>query len=138
MFREQLHPVPVAEMAQVRQWIADLDSPEFAVREKAMRELERRVEAVEGALRKVLESRPSLEVRQRVRLLLDKRDLTRMDRQELRILLQSLRAVEVLEHLDTAGARRLLKTLASGAAEARLTQEATAALARLAMRSAVR
>jgi hypothetical protein len=43
-----------------------------------------------------------------------------------------LRAVEVLEHLDAAESRRLLETLASGAAEARLTQEAKASLARLA------
>jgi RNA polymerase sigma factor (sigma-70 family) len=138
LFREQLHPVPAAEMTQVRQWIADLDSPEFAVREKAMRELERRVEAVEGALRKVLEGRTSLEVRQRVKLLLDKRDLTGMDKRELTILLRSLRAVEILEHFDTDDAQELLKTLAGGAAEARLTQEAKASLTRLAARSAVR
>jgi hypothetical protein len=138
LLQEHLHPVPAAEMARVAQWIADLDSPEFAVREKAMRELERRVEAVESALRKVLEGRPSLEVRQRVKLLLDTRDLTRMDHQELRVLLRSLRAVELLEHLDTAGARRLLDTLAGGAAEARLTQEAKSSLTRLAARSSVR
>jgi hypothetical protein len=41
------------------------------------------------------------------------------------------RAVAVLELAGTAGAREFLRTLADGAAEARLTREANAALARL-------
>lgn len=45
--------------------------------------------------------------------------------------LQLLRAVEVLEQIDTPEARRLLAELAQGAAAARLTQEAKAALERL-------
>jgi RNA polymerase sigma factor (sigma-70 family) len=132
LFRARLHPVPAVEMTPVHQWLADLDSAEFAVREKAMRELEKRVEAVEGALRNVLEGRPSLEVRQRVNLLLEKRKLSTMEPRDRMSLLQGLRSVEVLEHLDTAEARRLLQTLAGGASGARLTQEAKASLARLA------
>jgi RNA polymerase sigma factor (sigma-70 family) len=128
LFREHLHPVPAIEGARIAQWIADLDSAEFAVREKAMRELTQQVEAVEGALRKVLEGRPSLEVRQRIKLLLEKMQGANR--------LRTLRAVEVLEHLDTAEARRLLETLAGGAAEARLTQEAKASLSRLTARPA--
>jgi RNA polymerase sigma factor (sigma-70 family) len=122
LFRQRLRPVPATDRERITQWIADLDSSEFAVREKAMRELEQHGEAVEGALRKVLEDRPSLEVRQRIKLLLDK--LRGTDR------LRALRAVEVLEHLGTAEARRLLEALAQGAAEARLTQEAKASLRR--------
>jgi RNA polymerase sigma factor (sigma-70 family) len=124
LFQQHLRPIPAIEGARIARWIADLDSAEFAVREKAVRELTQRGEAIEGALRKVLEDRPSLEVRQRVKLLLDK--LQGANR------LRMLRAVEVLEHLDAAESRRLLETLASGAAEARLTQEAKASLARLA------
>src|SRR5579883_2189969 len=124
LFRERLHPFPAIEGARIARWIADLDSAEFAVREKAVRELEQQGEAVEGALRKLLEDRPSLEVRQRVKLLLAK--LTGGDR------LRRLRAVEVLENLDTSESRRLLETLAGGAAEAQLTQEAKASLQRCA------
>jgi hypothetical protein len=45
--------------------------------------------------------------------------------------LRMLRAVEVLEHLDTPESRRLLQSLAGGASDARLTQEAKSALDRL-------
>jgi hypothetical protein len=122
LFRERLHPVPAIEGARIPRWIADLDSAEFAVREKAVHELEQHGEAVEGALRKVLEGRPSLEVRQRVKLLLG--NMTGGDR------LRRLRAVEVLEHLDTSESRRLLEMLAGGAPEAQLTYEAKASLLR--------
>lgn len=89
----------------------------------AGRELERQGEGAEGALRKVLEGSPSPEVRQRVKLLLEK--LPGANR------LRSLRAVEVLEHLATVPSRRFLETLAVGAAEARLTEDAKASLRRL-------
>jgi WD40 repeat protein len=46
------------------------------------------------------------------------------------------RAVEVLEHVNTAQARQLLTTLATGRPEAPLTQEAKASLERLARRLA--
>jgi WD40 repeat protein len=45
--------------------------------------------------------------------------------------LQQIRGVEVLERLDSAEARTLLKALAEGAPEARLTREAKASLRRL-------
>lgn len=127
LLQKQLHPVPAIDRAKIVQWVADLDSVEFAVREKAVSELERQGEAAEGALRKALEGRPSLEMRQRVKLLLEK--LAGANR------LRKLRAVEVLEYLDTDEARRLLESLAGGAAEARLTQEAMASLKRLTFRS---
>ena len=48
----------------------------------------------------------------------------------------ALRGVEALEYAGTSEARGLLKELAAGAPAARLTLEATAALERLAKRSA--
>jgi RNA polymerase sigma factor (sigma-70 family) len=120
---EQLPSVPSVEGTRIARWIADLDSTQFAVREKAMSDLARHCDEVESSLRKVLEDRPSPEVRQRVKLLLEK--LEGASR------LRMLRAVEVLEHLGTAESRRLLESLAKGASDARLTQEAKSALARL-------
>ena len=49
--------------------------------------------------------------------------------------MQALRAVEVLEMIGTAEARKVLEGLARGAAECDLTREAKAALERLARRS---
>jgi WD40 repeat protein len=123
LLRKHLRPVPTADAARVARWLADLDSPDFAVREGATEELRRRGEAVEPALRKALDGRPAPEVRRRVKLLLE--GLGGANR------LRAARAVEVLERLGTAEARRLLETLAGGAPDARLTQEAKAALARL-------
>jgi hypothetical protein len=45
-------------------------------------------------------------------------------------LLQAIRAVEVLEHIPTSRSEQLLKTLARGTSEARLTREARGALHR--------
>jgi hypothetical protein len=49
--------------------------------------------------------------------------------------LRPFRALEVLEHLGTPEAQQVLESLAQGAPEARLTQEAKASLERLAKRS---
>ena len=55
-----------------------------------------------------------------------------MARADHAVPLQDIRSVEVIEHLGTAPARQLLRELAKGMPEARLTREAKAALARLA------
>ena len=49
--------------------------------------------------------------------------------------LRELRSIEVLKHIATPQARDLLKKLAAGAPEARLTQEARGALERLGRRA---
>ena len=69
---------------------------------------------------------PAPEVRRRIARL-----LKAIQGQDLGV----LRAVEVLERLDGEGGRRLLERLARGAAGARLTREADAALRRLRRRA---
>src|SRR5262249_4712608 len=102
----------------------------FTARNKATAELEKLADLAEPALRKVLAGQPPLEVRRRAALLLARlqEPITSAE------LLRSLRALEVLEHLGTKPARELLATLAEGGPEARLTQEAQAAMKRLAKR----
>ena len=51
--------------------------------------------------------------------------------------LHSLRAIEVLERIGTADARRILSSLSQGSPHARLTQEGKVALQRLAERGAL-
>jgi hypothetical protein len=125
--RERVRPAPVPEPKRLARLLAELDSQEFAAREKATRELRELGEVVEPALRHSLDKQPSLETRQRVERLLKELEgpVTSASR------LQVLRAVEVLEQAGTAEARAALKVLADGAEAARLTQEARAALGRL-------
>jgi RNA polymerase sigma factor (sigma-70 family) len=125
--KERLRPRPQPDMDRIGRWIADLDSGSFTLRKKASTELEKMRAWTEPALRKTLAGSPSLEVRQRVGQLLEK--LKTPTSEEL----LAIRAIEVLEHIDTPEAAQVLRTLASGDTAARLMQEAEAAsaLARL-------
>jgi hypothetical protein len=126
--REHLKAAPLADLKRLRLLIADLDSDEFAVREKAQRELERLGEDAAPALRKALESKPSLEARRRMESILKKPRALPPET------LQALCAVEVLENIGTPDARELLESLAEGAPEASLTLKAKASLERLAQK----
>jgi sugar lactone lactonase YvrE len=124
---ERLQPI-AADARQIQRLIADLDSDQFATREKASAELERLDRVAEVALRQALTRPPSLEARKRLAELLGKLDgATRT----AGAWLQAYRAIAVLEHIGTPEARRVLRTVAAGAPEARLTQEARASLERL-------
>jgi WD40 repeat protein len=133
LLRKQLHPLLLSEdeSRKIDRLLADLDSDNFAAREKASKELKAFGVRAEGALRRVLVGRPTLEVRRRVDSL-----LAAIERQKAVQPIQQLRALEVLEHIGMAEARSLLADLAKGVPEARLTQEAKASLARLAKRPA--
>ncbi len=126
--RSRLRPVPPVSAKRTGQLIDDLDDDRFAVRQRASQELERLGELAGPQLRMVLEGRPSLELRTRVTRL-----LAQMEGKPSVTTLRHSRALEVLEQIGSAGARTLLGKLASGAEEALLTQEATAALRRLSM-----
>jgi hypothetical protein len=111
----------------IAQGAVDLDNDSFAVRNKAVDELEGLGELAYPALEKVLERKPSLEVRKRVDQILEKPEPP-TSIQGLRV----LRAVEVLERIGTPEAQEVLSSLAKGASGARLTAEAKASLGRLA------
>jgi hypothetical protein len=106
--------------------IADLDAPSFKKREQATRELQALGPLAENAVRAALGKRPSLEMRQRLERVQAGLGGT-LDTETLR----SLRAVEVLEVIGTAAARRLLGRLAEGTALAPETVAARAARDRL-------
>jgi RNA polymerase sigma factor (sigma-70 family) len=126
--RQRLHSVADPDGTRIARLIADLDSDQFAVRGQATRELEKLGDLVEPALRKRLTEKPSLESLRRVEELLRQLRDPVTDPQ----LLQALRSIEVLEHIGTPEARRVLETLAKGAPSARLTREAKASRQRLA------
>jgi hypothetical protein len=110
--------------------IAELDSEDFRRRQHASGELETLAEASAPQLRQALARKPSLEARRRIAALLES-----LDGPPVGEPLRALRAIEVLEHIGTVEARRLLQELAGGIEEARLTQQAKAALDHLGRRS---
>jgi hypothetical protein len=122
----------VLDPRRLSQLLADLDSEQFTVRQKAAEELESMGTAAVPGLEKALESNPSLEVRRRLEPLLEKISGFLTDANALR----AIRGVEILEHLGTSEARRVLAGLAQGPAEAPLTREGKMSLQRLATRPA--
>jgi hypothetical protein len=133
LLEQRLPPkkVDAALAKRIDGWVADLENDKFAEREKAASQLEKCGELAEAALQKALAAKPSLEAKQRIEQILKKIEEGSLSGEQVR----SLRAVEVLEQIGTPEARRLLETLATGAAEAQLTQEAKAAVERLARRA---
>jgi WD40 repeat protein len=128
--QDRLRPAEALDEKRLARLLADLDSDTFEAREAASLELARFGEPAEAALRRALKDRPSLEARRRIEDLLNK-----LERRELAPeTLRTLRAIEVLEHLGTAEARRCLDALAKGAPQTRPTSEAKRALDRLANR----
>jgi hypothetical protein len=126
---KHLPSVRAAEEKRVARLIADLDSDDFATRQKATADLEKLGELALPAYHQTLNGKPPLETRRRLEDLQAKAYAAWWDVSGER--LRSLRAIEVLELAGTKEAREVLSTLAAGAEGARLTEEAKAALKRL-------
>jgi RNA polymerase sigma factor (sigma-70 family) len=120
-------PAPL-DAKKVQRLLTDLGSETFAVRTRASEGLTALGEMVELPLRRFLAGSPSLEAKRRAEQILGV--VTRLPASPER--LRQLRAVEVLEHIGTEGAREDLRHLAKGPPEAPLTRDATATLGRMA------
>jgi hypothetical protein len=126
ILNERLHPAPKIDSDRLEQLLRDLDSEEFAVRDRATKDVENLGEVAKPAIERALASTDgSAEKRRRLEGLQGRIAVPTGE------LLRSLRALEVLEHIARPEARQLLQKLAKGAPEARLTREAKAALGRL-------
>jgi WD40 repeat protein len=125
------HLKPVAgkgpSAADIARLVKGLDDDSFKVREAAHAELARAGKAAEPALEKALAGEPSAELKRRARELLAAVRRPGLSAEMVR----ASRALEVLEWLGDAGARRVLLGLARGRAGHSLTEEAAATLARL-------
>lgn len=128
--KEHLQPVTPVDARQIEKLLVDLDSDQFAVRQKATDELSRLGDRVEPHLRKALQGKPTLEVRRRLDDLLRKQE----EQPPPGDVARDLRAVALLEHLGTPEARQVLQRMAQGAPGVRRTREAVEALERLAER----
>jgi WD40 repeat protein len=126
LLRERVKPVAAPNAKQMARWIADLDAADFDQRQRAEQALEKLADLAGPALRQTAAGNPSLEARRRIEGLLQRLDST-LTAEALR----AIRSVQVLESIGNPESRQLLAQLADGAAGARLTTEAAAALARL-------
>jgi WD40 repeat protein len=127
LLRARVKPVRAPRPGELARLMADLGGNEFAVRERASDQLEAFGDAVAPTLTRAVRTAKDAEVRKRAAHL-----LWLVRRSPSPHLLRQLRALEVLERAGIREARQVLRSLAAGAAEARLTQEARAALQRLA------
>jgi hypothetical protein len=132
--KERLQSLPRQDRQRIDRLIADLDSDDFAVRERATEELANLGGLAKPALEKALANRTSLEVRQRAEKLLGRLPKSGPSGADLR----ASRALEVLEQIDTPEVQRAFKALTREAPDAWLSQEAEAALGRMARRPPAR
>jgi hypothetical protein len=117
--------VSTAPVELTRKLLADLDGDSFEAREAAVKRLKELGLQAEPALRAALQAKPSLEQKRRIEALLAELVVVPPPTPEE---LRQLRAVIVLERIDSPEARHLLEELAKGPQSARLTRQAMAAL----------
>jgi hypothetical protein len=127
LLHKHLRPAAAADGKRIARLVAELDSDDFATREKASGDLEKFAEQAEPALRQIHAGKPSREARRRAERLLRRLAAPFSEPGRLR----ELRALEVLERIGTPAAGRVLEALAGGDRDAWLTQQAAAAIKRL-------
>jgi hypothetical protein len=130
LIRNQVHAVPKLDSKALDRILRKLDADEFKDREAASEELDRLgVPAVPRVKARLAEG-ASAEVKRRLEVFLAEHDRGEPSPDTLR----SLRAVEILEAVDTPAARKVLGDLAAGEPTAALTREAAAAVQRVGRR----
>jgi RNA polymerase sigma factor (sigma-70 family) len=116
--RKKLHPIAPADPVLVAKWIEKLDDSKYSVREQASRELESLGWLAFPALRTILSTNTSAEVRRRANALLSKiRPMNSAD-------LQGIRAVHILVRVGTDEARQILNDLTRGVVDHPVTRAA--------------
>jgi RNA polymerase sigma factor (sigma-70 family) len=130
LLRAKVAPVLAPDEAQLKATLAALDSNDFAERERATADLAKLGALVEASLRELRRTTTSAEVKQRIDGLLERLASAEPTSDEM----INVRAIEIAEWASTPEAVKLLESWASGAATARLTVEARAALTRLGKR----
>ncbi len=127
MLQRVLRRVEPPDAEKLAALIAALDSGSFKERDQATHSLAR-MQLARPALEDALKPDRSLEMQRRIELVLVQQDGLPLDAAARR----AMRGVLLLEQIGTPLARQVMRTLASGAPGALLTQEADAALRRLA------
>lgn len=115
---------------KIKTWIADLDSNQFSVREKAQQQLHDHFDQADALLRMALTKTTSAEGRNRITRLLDANFAAIPPPDQLR----DLRAIEVLEQIGTPEVRDLLRRLANSDVPTTISRDAGQSLKRLEQR----
>lgn len=131
LLEKRLRPAAEAEKGEVEAWIIDLDSPKYAIRERAELALRELGEAAAPALREALRKPRSPELKERAERILARA----VDRKTTPDRIRSARAIAVLERIGSPDALRLLERIASGSPQARETRLAQASATRLKKRA---
>jgi dipeptidyl aminopeptidase/acylaminoacyl peptidase len=124
---ERLKIRPAADGKRIAQLIKELDGEDFDVREAASDELTQIGSAARTALEAALKNPPSAEVKRRCAALLGRLGGSSVPASELR----AARAVEVLEKIGSAEAKRVLNKLLQAKPSAQQAAEIRSALARM-------
>jgi hypothetical protein len=122
--KSKLRPISAPDARHIARCLADLDSPTFAVRERATRELEEVGPLAVPAIERKLEDKLSLEARRRLEAILERLDRHVLTADDLR----ALRAIEVLQGIASIDALGVLEAMAGGAEGSVLTVQARHAL----------
>jgi hypothetical protein len=122
----RLSPASAPPVETLKKLLADLDNDRFQTRQTAFKQLADLGELAEAALQETLKADASAEKRRRVEQLLSAPRTIPSPEQ-----LRAIRAVEILERIGNAEAKRVLDGIAKGAPPAQLTREAQSALDRL-------
>jgi len=122
LMRKGWQALPRATVQQVEKWIAEVEDSQYAVREKAVAQLQRFGASHEALLRQARDKAASLELRRRLDIILERRDPEKLRR---------TRMLEVLERIGTGPAQRLLQEFADQPEDTELSREAGAGLKRL-------
>jgi hypothetical protein len=122
---------PVVDPKKVAKLVADLDNEDFAIRERATKNLAEMGPAVIPFLQKALAAKPAAEAKGRIESLLGERGKSGLLTEEARC----LHGVEALEYIATPAAKELLRNQSRGNPESLVTRDAKLALERLEKRS---
>lgn len=121
---EHVRPIKPVDPAQVYQWIEDLDSKVFAIRDAASKALAQAGHQVETQLEKTLKQELKPETRKRLQQIWDQTDTCSAE------VLQLLRSLEVLEHQGTSEAKAVVQKISQGDPAHLATKRAKLALIR--------
>jgi WD40 repeat protein len=127
--RSRLAPAVVADAGKIEQWIVDLDSTKYAVRQAAAGDLEKADLQAQPFIDKALKKNLSLETRLRLEKI-----VKTLSGSPAPSTLRAIRAVVALERIGSPAGQDVLELLASGA-PTRVRDEARASLLRLASKS---